>query len=89
MTKYPLKMFLGKLTFFIDGRPIGTSVFIAQIAFATNLDLVTIGSFESALNDKSTASLEFYLKPLSQAEIIIAMNKSYSLAYNSDCNAGQ
>jgi hypothetical protein len=53
------------------------------------LDLVTIGIFEGAHNFKSTASVEFYLKPLSEAEIILAMNKSYTLAFNPECNVGQ
>ena len=76
------------MTAYIDGNQIGNPTTIGQIAFASNLDLVNIGTSDGSTNNKSTASVEFYLRPLSKAEIILAMNKSYALAFNPKCNAG-
>jgi hypothetical protein len=74
------------LTAYTDGNQNGNPTTIGQIAFASNLDLVSIGTSEGFVNYKSTASVEFYLRPLSKAEIILAMNKSYTLAFNPKCN---
>jgi hypothetical protein len=75
------------LTIYIDGQQSGTPYNVGQSAFAANLDLVNIGRFEGANNMNSIASVQFYLRPLSQPEIVLAMNQSYTMAYNPKCDA--
>jgi hypothetical protein len=75
------------LTIYIDGQQIGSTFNVGQTSFSANLDLVTIGSFGNYYNINSIASAQFYLRPLSQPEIVLAMNQSYTLAYNPKCNA--
>jgi hypothetical protein len=53
------------------------------------MDLVSIGRFEETYTISSIASVQFYLRALSQAAIVLAMNQSYTLAYNPKCDFGQ
>ena len=80
---------LGQLTIYIDGQPAATPFNVGQTTFAPNLDLVTIGSYFWFYNVNSIASAQFYLRPLSQPEIVLAMNQSYTMAYNPKCDFGQ
>jgi hypothetical protein len=77
------------LTIYIDGQQFGSPINVGRFVFSANLDQVTIGSFEGHTTVYSIASVQFYLRPLSQPEIVLAMNQSYTLAYNPKCDIEQ
>jgi hypothetical protein len=64
----------------------GTSTNVGQIHFLSNLDQVNIGYYYGYYSYQSLASIEFYLRALSTAEIAQAMNQSYTLPFNPNCD---
>ena len=77
--------FLGILEHFVNGVQMGSTNNLGQIAFATNLDQVIIGFYDGFDNRQSVASVQFYLRSLPAADIVLAMNQSYTLASNPSC----
>jgi hypothetical protein len=80
--------FSGTLAYYVDGKQVGT-IFndLGQIPFHTNLDRIRLGYFLNSGLKNGLASLEFYLRPLSQPEIAAAMTRSKSFPLNPTCNA--
>jgi hypothetical protein len=86
--KYILPYFiLGSITYYANGIQIGQRSNSGQHSFHTNLDRIQLGYFANKGTKNSMASFEFYLRPLSQAEISAAMERSKTFPINPTCNA--
>ena len=66
----------GKLRFYVNGNQDVPVIEVGQVLFHTNLDRIRLGSFAGQGVTNGMASFEFYLRPLSQQDIIAAMARS-------------
>ena len=77
----------GTLKYYVNGNQVATTFSPGQNSFHPNLNIFRIGSYAGTFMVNGMASLEFYLRPLSQPEIIDAMTRSKTFPINPACNA--
>jgi len=75
----------GNLWYYLNGNQTGQTINVGQNSFHTNLDRIQFGNFAGTATKNGMASFEFYLRPLSQLEIIAAMARSRTYPINPNC----
>jgi len=73
--------FLGTVKFYKDGNQTGVTQNVGKFVFASGLSLVRIGH----LNNQAIASVEIYLRSLTDLEIAEAMARSKTYPINPTC----
>ncbi len=78
---------LGTLKYYVDGFQVGTTFNTGQRTFHSGLNRFVIGYAPGFPTTQAFASLEFYLRPLSQLEVAAAMTNSKTYPLNASCKA--
>jgi hypothetical protein len=75
------------LRYYANGNQIGLASNFGKNSFYPNLDRIQLGYFSGIGTKNAMASFEFYLQPMTQAEILVAMERSKTFPTNPACNA--